>query len=106
MTLYWRALAEMGKDYTVFTHLIDEENRIWAQHDSQPQGGRHPTSRWFEGEVVIDQYELILAGDAPPGEYQIEVGMYNWASGERLALVDRNGNVIGDKVLLEKIKVL
>lgn len=90
LTLYWQALSLMDQDYTVFTHLIDSSNRIWTQHDSQPQGGQHPTSQWVEGEVVADEHELIVADDVPPGEYQIEVGMYDWRSGERLA-VSKNG---------------
>jgi len=105
LTLYWRALAEMGKDYTVFTHLIDEENRIWAQHDSQPQGGQHPTSQWVEGEVVVDEHELILANDVPPGEYQIEVGMYDWGSGERLAVSEGGLWVSENRVILGTVNL-
>jgi hypothetical protein len=100
LTLYWRALAEMGKDYTVFSHLIDEENRIWAQHDSQPQGGQRPTSQWVEGEVVVDEHALILADNVFPGVYQLEVGMYDWASGERLAVSENGQWVPENRVIL------
>jgi len=100
LTLYWQALGQMDQDYTVFTHLIDSSNRIWAQHDSQPQGGQHPTSHWVEGEVVVDEYELILADDVLPGEYQIEVGMYDWGSGERLAVSEGGQWVPESRVIL------
>ena len=36
--------------------------------------------------MVVDEHELILTDDVPPGEYQIEVGMYDWGVGERLAV--------------------
>ncbi len=36
--------------------------------------------------MVVDEYELILTDDTAPGEYQIEVGLYDWALGERLAV--------------------
>ena len=36
--------------------------------------------------MVVGEYELILADDATPGEYQIKVGMYNWVPVERLAV--------------------
>lgn len=49
---------------------------------------------------------MIISPDARPGDYWLEVGMYLAETGERLAIVDRNGNVVEDKVLLEKIKVL
>jgi len=100
LTLYWWTLAEMEKDYTVFTHLIDEENRIWAQHDKQPLDGMHPTSEWIEGEVVADKYELVLTDRAPPGKYQIEVGMYDWVSGERVEVRGEEGPLPENRILL------
>ncbi|MCK4299495.1 MAG: hypothetical protein KAX80_08175, partial [Planctomycetes bacterium] len=36
LTLYWQALAEMERLYTVFVHLLDADNRIVAQMDSEP----------------------------------------------------------------------
>jgi 4-amino-4-deoxy-L-arabinose transferase-like glycosyltransferase len=100
LTLYWQALGQMDQDYTVFTHLIDSNNRIWAQHDSRPQGGQHPTSQWAEGEVVVDEHELILTDNVLPGEYQIEVGMYDWVSGERLAVSESGQSVPENRVIL------
>jgi len=105
LTLYWQALGQMDQDYTVFTHLIDSSNRIWAQHDSQPQGGQHPTSQWVEGEVVVDEYELILTDDMAPGEYQIEVGMYDWGSGRRLAVSKGGQWVPENRVILGVVRL-
>jgi hypothetical protein len=106
LTLFWRALQDMEKDYTVFTHLVDDGENIWGQKDNPPVDGFYPTSQWEEGEIVRDQYDLIISPDARLGEYWLEVGMYLAETGERLVTVDRNGNVIGDKVSLEKVKVL
>jgi hypothetical protein len=103
LTLYWQALGQIAQDYTVFTHLIDNSNRIWAQHDNQPQGGQRPTSQWVEGQVVVDEHELILAGNVFPGEYQIEVGMYDWRSGERLAVSEGGQWVPENRVILETV---
>ena len=106
LTLFWRALQDTEKDYTVFTHLVDEGGNIWGQKDNPPVDGFYPTTQWEEGEIVRDQYDLIISPEARPGDYWLEVGMYLAETGERLAIVDRNGNVVGDKVLLEKFKVL
>ncbi len=86
LTLYWAAWSEMEEDYTVFTHLIDAEDRVWAQQDNPPQEGERPTSGWREGEVVADSYHLLLPDDIPAGQYRLEVGMYHWQTGERLSL--------------------
>jgi hypothetical protein len=106
LTLFWKALRKMEKDYTVFAHLVDEGGNIWGQKDNPPVDGFYPTTQWEEGEIVRDQYDLIISPEARPGDYWLEVGMYLAETGERLAIVDRNGNVVGDKVLLKEVKVL
>jgi len=76
----------MDQDYTVFTHLVDEKQNIWGQKDNPPVDGFYPTSRWNVGEIVRDQYDILISPEAPPGEYQIEVGMYLAETGERLVV--------------------
>ena len=105
LTLHWEALAEMEKDYTVFTHVIGERHRIWAQVDSQPQGGAAPTSIWSRGQVLVDEYHLLVELDTPPGVYDIEVGLYLAATGERLGLLDEAGHWMDSRVLLTKVRV-
>jgi len=101
LTLYWQALSEMGKSYTVFNHLIDTENHIWGQMDGIPGGGSLPTSSWIAGEYVIDEYEILVREGAPPGEYLIETGMYDLATMVRLSVFDAHGAGMGDRILLE-----
>ncbi|MCK4832233.1 MAG: hypothetical protein KAS81_05670, partial [Anaerolineales bacterium] len=100
LTLYWEAIHEPPGDYTVFTHLLDPAGRLRGQKDNQPQGGMYPTHLWDEGERVQDEYELIIAPDAPPGTYQIAVGMYQLSTLRRLPVFDRNGSLLPDGRLL------
>jgi len=106
LTLYWRALAEMDKDYTVFTHVLGEEDRLWAQMDSQPQGGAAPTSSWQVGQMTEDHYDLTLKPDTPPDVYDIEVGLYLAATGRRLGVLDKGGRLLDNRVLLSKVRVV
>jgi len=106
LTLYWRALEQMDTSYTVFTHLIDEDNRIWGQQDNPPQEGGHPTTRWVKGEVVTDSYRIPIKADVPPGEYAIEIGLYNAKTGVRLPILDEKGESVDDRVLLRKVWVI
>jgi hypothetical protein len=105
VALYWQAQTKMAEDYTVFVHLVDEEGTIWGQHDSQPVNGYYPTSFWDQGEIVKDEHAFLVSEDTPPGEYRIEVGMYRLADGQRLAIVDQNGQVLDNKALLSEIAV-
>jgi len=100
LTLYWRGLAQTERDYTVFTHLVDEEGRIWAQQDNEPLQGSYPTSFWDEGEIVKDEYDLVVDGDALLGEYLLEVGMYLAETGERLPVYSIDGELLGDRIFL------
>lgn len=99
LTLYWAARSEMEEDYTVFTHLIDAEDRLWAQQDNPPLAGERPTSEWLEGEVIADGYHLFLPDAIPVGRYRLEVGIYQWQTGERLS-VFQGDHEIGNRVLL------
>ncbi len=105
LTFFWQALAKMEKDYTVFIHLIDEEGKLWGQKDSEPADGFYPTTAWEAEEIVRDQYDLVISPEAPPGEYQIEVGMYLVETGERLEIVDREGKSMGSRIVLDRLKI-
>jgi 4-amino-4-deoxy-L-arabinose transferase-like glycosyltransferase len=91
LTLYWEAQEKPADDYTVFTHLLDPSEELQGQTDSQPQGGMYPTYLWDEGERIQDTYTLNVTPDAPPGDYEIALGMYTLATMERLPIVDQQG---------------
>jgi hypothetical protein len=93
MRFYWRADAVPAADYTTFLHLRDAANNNVVQKDSPPAAGRYPTSLWDAGEVIVDEIILPLT-DVPPGRYTPVVGLYNLATGERLATPDNPANEI------------
>lgn len=106
LVLYWRARQAMQTSYTVFTHLIDRENRLWGQRDRLPIGGERPTTGWVAGEVLVDRYRIPVAPDAPPGVYAIEIGMYNAATLLRLPVFDSTGQRLADdRILIGGIQV-
>lgn len=84
LTLYWLSLAPLPDDYKVFVHLVDAERRKVAQDDGLPVAGSGRTSAWWPGEVIEDQRVLRVPAGAPPGEYQLVVGLYHPGSGARL----------------------
>ncbi len=84
VTLYWQALSPMEEDYTVFTHLLWPPDQVWAQEDDQPRDGQSPTSTWQPGQIIEDHYQLTLPGESPVGVYEIEIGLYLSATGDRL----------------------
>lgn len=105
LTLYWRAEQEMSPSYKVFVHLFDAEGRLRAQHDAVPADWTRPTTGWLPGEVVTDAHPLTLAADAPPGEYRLQIGLYDPETNLRLPVLDIAGQTIGDQVPLAPISV-
>lgn len=103
LTLYWQALEPMNTSYTVFTHLLDEGSQVRGQMDSVPLGGVRPTTGWVPPEYLRDEYQLVVDSDGPPGEYLIEVGMYDASTPDfrRLPLVDSDGNVLDNRIVLD-----
>jgi len=96
LTLYWQCLNEMHTSYTVFTHLLGEQGDLVAQRDQVPGDGAFPTTGWRPGEVIADQYVLDVPLDAPSGNYTFSIGMYDLATGMRLAAVDVDGTPLVD----------
>ena len=105
LTLYWQARREIAGWYKVFTHLLDDEERIWAQKDSVPVAGMRPTTGWVKGEVIVDEYELTIDPDAPGGDYILEIGMYEEGTGQRLNVLNEEGQAVGNRILLEKVRI-
>jgi hypothetical protein len=88
---YWEAAEAVENDYTVFFHLVDESGYVHAQRDRAPAQGFYPTSAWTPGEVVADMHCLQIPPQLAPGQYGLNVGLYDPDSGERLPLLSAAG---------------
>jgi 4-amino-4-deoxy-L-arabinose transferase-like glycosyltransferase len=104
-TLYWRVEQLVSANYTVFSHLLGPDGQLWGQLDSQPLRGYYPTSAWGVGEVIRDEYDIPVQRDAPPGQYQLEVGMYLLDTGERLPVSEKDSPT-DSRVLLGPVEVV
>ncbi len=87
LDLIWRADQAPRADYTVFMHLrrADDGSQI-AAFDSPPVNGAAPTSRWTPGQIVTDTRAVPIPADAPPGEYNVVIGLYLYPTFERLTM--------------------
>jgi hypothetical protein len=90
----------------VFTHLLDGNEQIRGQMDSIPLRGEAPTTSWVSGEVIADGYDIVVEPSAPPGTYTIEIGMYDAGIGQRLPVRDVGGALLGDRMLVGRMRVL
>jgi len=102
LTLFWEALTPIDRRYKVFTHLVDGRGNIVGQRDSEPGGGSRPTDTWQPGEIIADNYGLLIPAGTPPGEHTLRIGLYAADDGQRLA-VSAGEQPLGDSVDLAQI---
>lgn len=109
LTLRWQCLNYATESYTIFVHLIDLANQPLVTLDYTPLGGSVPTHLWFPkwlpGQQFTDPYHLQIPPDLPPGQYLIEVGLYEMVGKRRLHIADANGNLVGDRYILGSVLV-
>jgi len=98
LTLYWRALREIERDYVVFANIIDPISLTkYADSNAMPANWTRPTTTWELGEIITDTHTLTVRDDSAPGIYEIEVGMYiqeDDGSFNRLKVIQTSNNFI------------
>jgi hypothetical protein len=104
LTLLWQVLGSVPVDYHVFTHLHDGEI-MRAQLDGQPVCGSLPTSRWRPGQYIVDPYRIPIEEDAPPGLVPLTIGMYDFATMQRLPVSTSSEPQAGDSVHLTDVEI-
>ncbi|MBN1221477.1 MAG: glycosyltransferase family 39 protein [Anaerolineae bacterium] len=100
LTLYWQAIGPFERNWSVFVHLLNDHGQIVAQQDQIPGGGQFPTTGWLVDEYLTDPYNLLIPADTLPGQYWLEVGLYNANDFSRLPVI-KAGEIMGDHVILE-----
>jgi hypothetical protein len=97
-TIVWEAQRKPERDYVVFAHLVRPQGEVWAQEDDQPEPR---TSSWSTGSTVTVTHEMRLSEDAPPGDYQVEVGVYDAETLERLQVDFSDAGIVIGRVRVE-----
>lgn len=83
LNIYFHVLGDTATDYTIYLHVMDGDTVIHTW-DHMPGQGKYVTSLWEPGEYIEDQLWVDLPEDVPVGTYQVNMGLYNLQTGERL----------------------
>lgn len=104
--LYWQSNAASLPDDTVLLHIVDQSTgNVVATADTQPVYGAYPFPQWQKGEVVLDPHWVTLPADLPAGVYQVRVGVYDRATGQRRAINDPQNDAAGNSLMLRTFEV-
>jgi 4-amino-4-deoxy-L-arabinose transferase-like glycosyltransferase len=104
VSLVWTATGPVGADALVFAHLVDEVGLV-GQLDGSPAEGTLPTQWWRPGDQVVDRRLIEVPGRGVTGRLQVVVGLYRSDNGERLAVIDSDGRLLGDSVTVVMTEV-
>jgi len=110
LTLYWRGLRKLDKDYKVFANIIDPPTLTkYAASDGMPVNWQAPTTTWEAGTIIKDVHTLKVDPNAPPGIYETEIGLYSQTedgSIQRLRIVTADGGMANDYMNLTRVRIL
>jgi len=86
ISLHWRTDAPIAHRYKATLQLLNTQNQIIAQQDSEPGGGSAPTDGWLPGAEIVDKRGLYAPPGAPPIAYRLILALYDAETGQRLAV--------------------
>lgn len=106
ISLHWMPLEDIPVDYIVSVQ-ISSLNTLTplAQRDTLPQGRFGNMTAWEIDATYRDNHGLQLPDAISPGEYCLNVIVYDWQTGERLTIFNSAGEAVGDVLCASQITV-
>lgn len=95
--IFWQAKEMPDDELTSFVHILDENGDLIYQHDAVLQWDAPA----YTGEEFTAHY--TLEERLENGRYQVEVGVYNLATGQRLATSGGETAVIVDNLVIDNL---
>ncbi len=107
LVLHWLATTAPMEDLVSFVHVGKgwQSDPLVANHDAQICGRAYPTSRWSDGEIILDTHTLTVRDDAPQDTYDIAVGLYPASTQIRLEIVHSDRPAQDNRVSIGTIAV-
>lgn len=100
--LSWQVAGEPAAAIRPFVHLEDS----WGNRWSLATADAYPAEQWVGGEKIIQRVEVLVPAGTPPGNYRLQVGLFDPVTGERLDLLDEEGRYGGDSIFIEDVLIL
>jgi len=97
---FWRVEQPFEPPLALFVHLLDSAGQVRGQHDglsADPVGME-------SGDVFVQAHRFLVPSDVPPGEYQLEVGVYRPDTMQRWAIYE-GADAVTDRLLLHPVSI-
>ena len=91
--LIWQTESPTEIPYTAFIQLLDENGRLIAQSDQQPDQNQRPTTAWVANEYIIDNHLLNFVVNNYRGNAYLIAGFYEPDTFERVLTPDGQDHI-------------
>jgi 4-amino-4-deoxy-L-arabinose transferase-like glycosyltransferase len=101
--MWWKVDQTPPLDYSIGLHLLDAEGNLVAQADGSINhyGQQNINTAQLEpGKIYIDFRTLTLPFALSAGQYQLDMIVYDWQTGERLTLADGGDHLSLDSIMI------
>ncbi len=93
--LIWQTDQTLAANYQLSLRLLNARGDIFTQSDWPPLTFDQPTTAWPAQQPISDPRSLWLPADVPPGDYNLQLVLYDSATGTPL----------GQPTLLPNVKI-
>jgi 4-amino-4-deoxy-L-arabinose transferase-like glycosyltransferase len=102
VALYWRVLNKPDRgDYATFAQLRDARGFEWGKGGSFD----YPSEQWTPGEIIVNRIGVPIGAGAPPGNYELRVGVFSPETQQRINIVAPSGGFGGTVARLSPISI-
>jgi hypothetical protein len=105
VNLYWRARRQTNVDAHLFVGLYSESGELIASTSEVPIGNALGTSRWTE-EVLREPVRLATPAGLVPGNYRLQVALYDPFTNESLVPEPGEWVAQGNQIVLTGVQVV
>jgi hypothetical protein len=107
VVLQWQAIGVPNRNYKVAIYLLDARGRLVGQVDKLLLSNYlQPTSGWSAGQLETDYYTLPSVPATPPGEYNIQVVVYDPETMKRLTTFDQREGVTRPSLIVGTLQLI
>lgn len=105
LNLYWRLIGEsVNQDYSTVISLRDAQNNLITQQVAWQPGGLS-TSHWLPGYYLQERVLFDIPPATPPGEYTLDVSIYEPESQRSLDVINPDDNPVDVKASIGSLTI-
>ena len=105
LILYWQALQNLDRDYTVALQLRDAQGEVRVSHDQSPSTPYLATAAFPVGVALRGLTQVQLPPDLAPGTYDAQVLVWDRREQTNLGAVGADGRSLGIAVPLGRVEL-